>query len=82
MWMLEPHHQRSDGGSQERGLRVLLSHPLISVTAKEARRKDRVPWNRTGDALILYPGGHPQTIHLNKSLKCSKSYFLHQEKWK
>lgn len=40
---------------------------------------DRVPGTEPGDALILYPGGHPQTIHLNKSLKCSKSYFLHQK---
>ena len=61
-------------GSQERGLRVLLSPPLISVTAKNARWKDRVPGTEPGDALILYPGGH-----LNKSLKCSKSYFLHQK---
>lgn len=66
-------------GSHERGLRVLLSPPLISVTAKSARWKDRVPGTEPGDALILYPGGHPQTIHPNRSLKCSKSYFLHQK---
>ena len=65
-------------GSQERGLRVLLSPPLISVTAKDARW-DKVPGTEPGDALILYPGGHPQTTNLNQSLKRSKSYFLRQK---
>lgn len=61
--MLEPHHQRSDDWVPGKRTESPAQPSPISVTAKEAR-KDRVPGTEPGDALILYPGGHPQKPYI------------------